>query len=211
MNTSSHATGEFPALPTPNSALDHSGGGLGTATRFAFVAIIAFGLLLPAAGVLLGQLLFPAQARGSLIERDGKVLGSALIAQPFADDKYFRPRPSAAGFDPRAMSGSNWAPSNPALRERIAASSAEVAAREQVAVSAIPSDLVTASGSGVDPHISPTAADLQIERVATARHMAPERVRALVVENTEQPTVSVFGQARVNVLQLNLALDEATP
>jgi K+-transporting ATPase ATPase C chain len=211
MNTQAKTTGEFPAIPDSSLVLDQRGGGLGTATRFALVAILAFGLLLPLVGVLLGQTLFPAQAHGSLIDRNGKVLGSALIAQPFADNRYFRPRPSAAGFDPRAMSGSNWAPSNPALRERIAANSAEVVAREHVAADAIPSDLVTASGSGMDPHISPAAAALQVARVARTRHMEPERVQALVAAHTEAPTFGVFGQARVNVLQLNLALDEASP
>jgi K+-transporting ATPase ATPase C chain len=192
MNTQAKTTGEFPAIPDSSLVLDQRGGGLGTATRFALVAILAFGLLLPLVGVLLGQTLFPAQAHGSLIDRNGKVLGSALIAQPFADNRYFRPRPSA-------------------LRERIAANSAEVVAREHVAADAIPSDLVTASGSGMDPHISPAAAALQVARVARTRHMEPERVQALVAAHTEAPTFGVFGQARVNVLQLNLALDEASP
>ena len=211
MSTTSHITDEFPTLAAASAKLDQGGGGFGTAVRFALVVIACFGLLLPAVGVLLGQGLFPAQANGSLIEHDGRVVGSALIAQAFADEKYFRPRPSAAGFDPKAMSGSNWAPSNPALRERVAATSAEVAAREHVPASAIPSDLVTASGSGMDPHISPAAAALQIERVARARHLDVSRVRALVAAHTEPPTGGVLGQARVNVLQLNLALDEATP
>lgn len=211
MNTHSHTTSELDAVPSHNAELDHHGSGFGTAARFALVAILAFGLLLPVTGAWLGQLLFPEQARGSLIERDGKVIGSVLVAQPFADARYFYPRPSAASYDPKAMSGSNWAPSNPALRERIAASSAEVAAREHVAAGAIPPDLVTASGSGIDPHISPAAALLQVERVAKARAMDPARIRALVSAHTEQPTGGVLGQARVNVLQLNLAMDAHRP
>lgn len=211
MNIHTQTTGEFKIVPSRNQALDHRGGGFSAALRFSLLAIMAFGLLLPAAGAWFGQLLFPEQARGSLIERGGKVIGSALIAQPFADSRYFRPRPSAAGYDPKAMSGSNWGPGNPALRERIAASSAEVAAREHVAAGAIPPDLVTASGSGMDPHISPASAALQVERVARARNMDPDQVRALVETHTQQPVGGVLGQARVNVLQLNLALDEAKP
>src|SRR4249919_3484033 len=142
MNIQSQTTGEFAAVPARNANLDNRGGGFGPAIRFSLLAIMVFGLVLPGIGAGLGQLLFPDQARGSLLMRDGKVVGSALIAQPFADAKYFHPRPSAAGagYDPTAMSGSNWGPSNPALRERIAASSAEVAKLENVAASAIPSD-----------------------------------------------------------------------
>lgn len=210
MSASSQVTGEFPLLD-PRASLDARGGGLGVAARFAVLAVLAFGLLLPTVAVLLGQALFPSQARGSLLERDGKVVGSSLLAQPFVDDGYFRPRPSAAGYDPRAMSGSNLAPGNPALRERIAAESAAVSAREHVRASQIPVDLVTASGSGMDPHISPAAAALQVPRVAKARGMDAARVRALVAANTRMPVAGVLGQPRVNVLQLNLALDAASP
>ena len=178
-----------------------------TALRFSIVSIICAGLLFPVVTALVGQTLFPAQANGSLITRDGVVVGSSLVAQPFADARYFQPRPSAAGFDPRALAGSNWAPSNPALRERIAATSAAVAGREGVAASAIPSDLVTASGSGIDPHISPDAARLQTARVAQARGLPAAQVQTLVDAATLAPTFGVFGQARVNVLELNLALD----
>ena len=114
------------------------GATLSSALRFAGVAILGVGLAFPAIATLLGQALFPAQARGSLIERDGVVVGSSLVAQPFVGDGYFQPRPSAANYDPTALAGSNLAPSNPALRERIAASSAAIAAREGVAADAIP-------------------------------------------------------------------------
>ncbi len=189
------------------SLLEHDGGGWLRALRFAVLSIILLGLAFPVLAALLGQALFPAQARGSLIERDGIVVGSSLVAQPFADARYFQPRPSAANYDSKALAGSNWAPSNPQLRERIAAGSAVVAARESVPSQAIPSDFVTASGSGIDPHISPAAAELQIARVARARDLSPAIVRALVAEHTLPPTWGVLGQARVNVLQLNLALD----
>ncbi len=178
-----------------------------TALRFAIVSIVLCGLVFPLATAGVGQVLFPAQAGGSLITRDGVVVGSSLVAQPFADARYFQPRPSAAGYDPRALAGSNWAPSNPALRERIAASSAAVTQREGVAASAIPGDLVTASGSGIDPHISPDAARLQVARVALARGLSAAQVQQLVAAGTLGATFGVLGQARVNVLELNLALD----
>ena len=177
------------------------------ALRFSIISIVAAGLLFPVIAALIGQILFPAQANGSLITRNGVVVGSSLVAQPFADARYFLARPSAANYDPRALAGSNWAPSNPALRERIAATSAAVAGREGVAASAIPSDLVTASGSGIDPHISPDAARLQTARVAQARGLPAAQVQTLVDAATLAPTFGVFGQARGNVLELNLALD----
>lgn len=191
--------------------LDHAGGGWLTAIRFVIASILLLGLAFPMASALLGRVLFSSQANGSLIERDGRVVGSSLVAQPFADARYFQPRPSAANFDPKALAGSNMAPNNPDLRARVAAGSAVVAQREGVTASAIPIDLVTASGSGMDPHISPASARLQIARVAAARGLAPERVQALVQAHTEDPTFGLLGQARVNVLQLNLALDALTP
>lgn len=178
-----------------------------TALRFAIVSILLGGLLFPLLTASVGQVLFPAQAGGSLIRRDGVIVGSSLVAQPFADARYFQPRPSVAGYDPRALAGSNWAPSNPALRERIAVSSAATAAREGVSPTAIPADLVTASGSGIDPHISPDAARLQVARVARARGLSADEVQQRVDAATLQPTFGIFGQARVNVLELNLALD----
>jgi K+-transporting ATPase ATPase C chain len=175
--------------------------------RFSVISIVAAGLLFPVIAALIGQTLFPAQANGSLITRDGVVVGSSLVAQPFADSRYFQARPSAANYDPRALAGSNWAPSNPALRERVAATSAAIAARDNVAASGIPSDLVTTSGSGIDPHISPESAQLQVARVAAARGLSITQVQEAVAAATLGPTLGVLGQARVNVLELNLALD----
>ena len=193
------------------TSLDTRGGSPLAWLRFAAVGVLAAGLLYPALATFTGQALFPAQARGSVIERDGVVVGSSLVAQPFTGAGYFQPRPSAAGFDPRALAGSNLGPGNPALRERIAATSADVAMREGIAAKEIPVDLVTASGSGIDPHISAAAAAVQVARVARARGLDPNAVRALVLVHTQGPSLGVFGQARVNVLELNLALDAAAP
>jgi K+-transporting ATPase ATPase C chain len=192
-------------------ALDSRGGSVLVWLRFAAVGVIGAGLLYPTLATLVGGALFPAQAQGSLIERAGVLVGSSLIAQAFVSDAYFQPRPSAAGYDPRAAGGSNLAPGNPALRERSAASSAAITAREGVAAVAIPVDLLTASGSGLDPHLSPAAAGLQVARVARARGLAVDAVQALVDSHTLPPTLGVFGQSRVNVLELNLALDALAP
>ena len=190
-----------------STTLDDSGGGWLPSLVFSAVFVVACGLVYPAVSTLLGGALFPHQANGSLIERDGRVVGSSLVAQPFADARYFQPRPSAAGYDPKALSGSNLASSNPALRERVEKDSAAVAARESVAAIQIPSDLVTASGSGIDPHISPAAAQVQAARVAHARGVPFADVEAAIKAHTQKPTLGVFGAARVNVLELNLALD----
>lgn len=188
-----------------------SGGGLRAALVWCVAFVLICGVVYPITATLLGGLLFPQQARGSLILRDGKAVGSSLLAQNFADARYFRPRPSAANYDPKSAAGSNLASSNPALRERIAADSAAIAAREAVAVAAIPVDLVTASGSGLDPHISPAAAELQAARVARSRGLPLAQVQALIRSHTLHRTFGVFGQPRVNVLELNLALDALPP
>lgn len=188
--------------------LDERGGGVWPALAGSALFVVVCGLVYPTVATLLGGLLFPQQANGSLVERDGRVVGSRLVAQPFAEDRYFQPRPSAAGYDPKALSGSNLASSNPALRERIAKDSAAVAAREGIAATAIPSDLVTASGSGIDPHLSPAAAQAQVARVARARGLSVEEVASVVHAHTQRRTLGVLGEPRVNVLELNLALDE---
>lgn len=171
------------------------------------LALIGFGFLYSLAGVGVGQLLFPATANGSLLYKDNQVIGSALVAQPFGSDRFFHPRPSAGGYDTMALAGSNQARTNPQLRQRIAQAQADVARRESVPASTVPGDMVTQSGSGIDPHISPASAALQIERVAKARGLAPEQVKALVSAYTEPRQFGVLGQPRVNVLKLNLALD----
>lgn len=177
------------------------------AVGLTLITLAGFGFLYSLAGVGIGQALFPAAAEGSLVERDGRVVGSSLVAQPFIGDGYFHPRPSAAKYDLMALAGSNQARSNPDLRQRIDETRAAVARREGVHPSAVPSDLVTQSGGGVDPHISPAAAAIQVARVARARGMALETVNRAVTEHTEARQFGVLGAERVNVLALNLALD----
>ena len=189
--------------------LDSSGGNILTWLSFAVVMTLMFGLLYPAVTTLLGQAIFPSQARGSLIEKNGVVVGSSLIGQSFSGGKYFIPRPSSAGngYDPASASGSNAAPSNPTLHERIATSAKEIAARDGVTLNDIPADLITTSGSGLDPDISPKAAEIQVARVARTRGISEAAVREAVVRHTQPATFGVLGQARVNVLELNLDLD----
>lgn len=179
------------------------------AIGLALFAVFGAGLAYSLVATGLVGALFPAQATGSLLQRDGRVVGSALVAQPFAAAKYFQPRPSAAKYDPTALAGSNQARSNPDLQSRIAATRAEVAARDGIAPEAVPAELITQSGSGLDPHLSPAGAQVQVRRVAAARGWPEQRVAALVRAATEQPQFGLLGQPRVNVLALNLALDRA--
>ncbi|WP_282297670.1 potassium-transporting ATPase subunit KdpC [Stenotrophomonas sp. PS02289] len=178
--------------------------GLGVAS------LLGFGLLYAVATTGVVGAMFPDQANGSLLVQDGQVRGSRLVAQPFAADRYFQPRPSAAGYDPMAAAGSNMARTNPDLQARVKAATDAVAAREGIAAADVPADLVTQSGGGLDPHVSPAAAQVQVARVAKARGMTVEQVEALVAAHTEGRTWGVFGQPRVNVLMLNVALDGAT-
>ena len=166
------------------------------------------GFLYSATVTGLGQLLFPAQANGSLIELDGKILGSSLVAQPFTDPKYFQPRPSAANYNSMAMAGSNMARTNPELTKIIEQRIADIEARDHIEGRQIPSDLVTASGSGIDPEISLKSAMIQVKRVAEARHLSGQQVIELIQQYTLKPTFGVLGQERINVLELNLALDQ---
>ncbi len=173
----------------------------------AAIVLVGYGFLYSLVGTALGRALFPCAASGSLLEQGGKLVGSALVAQPFTDARYFSPRPSAANYDPMRASGSNQARSNPDLRQRLDAALAAVAAREGVARESVPGDLVTESASGLDPHLSPAAARLQVRRVASARGLAEGEVAALLERHIERPQFGVLGQPRVNVLALNLALD----
>lgn len=180
---------------------------LRAAVLFVPVVLLGFGLLYSVIGATLGCLAFPHAASGSMIERAGKVVGSALVAQPFGDTRYFQPRPSAANYDPMAAAGSNMARSNPDLRKRLDDTVSAVAARNGIDPAEVPSDLVTQSGSGMDPDISPQAARLQVARVARARGLASGQVDALVAAHVQGPQFGVLGEPRVNVLELNLALD----
>lgn len=192
---------------THNTQL-HDNGVLRGALAFAFVILLGMGLLYSLAGTALGRGLFPRQATGSIVMRDGKAVGSSLLAQPFADPRYFQPRPSAAGYNPMSASGSNQARTNPDLRKRIGETTAAVAARDGIAAQDVPAELVTQSGSGLDPHLSPAGAQVQIARVAQARGLDPSAVAALVAANMQAPQFGVLGQPRVNVLELNMVLDK---
>jgi len=172
------------------------------------IILVGFGFLYSLAGVGIGQALFPHTANGSLIERDGKVIGSALVAQPFVSDKYFHPRPSASNYDPTALAGSNQARTNPELRKRLEDARAAIAQRESVAPLSVPGDLFTQSGAGIDPHITAASAAIQVDRIARARGMPRDEIAHLLARYTEPKQWGMFGQARVNVLQLNLALDD---
>jgi K+-transporting ATPase ATPase C chain len=176
--------------------------------RFCLTMLVLCGIVYSAGITKLGELLFPYQAHGSLFDYKGATRGSVLVAQTFRGDAYFHGRPSAANNDPMATAGSNLAPGNPALRERAQTDSTAIQAREHITAMQIPVDLISASGSGIDPHISPAAAQLQVVRVAKARGISEAQVTGLIAQNTEPKQWGVFGQVRVNVLLLNLNLDQ---
>jgi K+-transporting ATPase ATPase C chain len=168
------------------------------------------GVIYPLAATGLAQLVFPRQANGSLIVKDGKPVGSVLIGQSFTDPRYFWGRPSATSpnaYNASASTGSNLGPTNPALTDAVKQRIAALHAADPGNNAPVPVDLVTASGSGLDPEISPAAAQYQLARVAKARGLNIARVQALVSEYTSGRQFGVFGEPRVNVLQLNLALD----
>jgi potassium-transporting ATPase KdpC subunit len=178
---------------------------------FTLVTMVLFGGAYH--GVLwgVGRVFFPSQAEGSLIRRaDGAIVGSRLIAQKFSRPEYFQPRPSGVDYHAASTGGTNYGPSNPdhlkAVQERLDA----ITKQEGATPAKVPSEMVTASGAGLDPHIPPAAAELQSARVAGARHLPVERVHELIRAHTEPPTFGFLGRARVNVLELNLALDEAS-
>jgi K+-transporting ATPase ATPase C chain len=174
------------------------------------VLTIVTGVMYPLIVTGIAQGVFPAQANGSLVERDGKSVGSTLIGQPFSEPKYFWSRPSATApmpYNAGASSGSNQGPLNPALADAVKGRIEALQKADPDNKAPLPVDLVTASSSGLDPHISPAAAEYQAARVAKARGLAPEKVRALVTEHTEGRQLGFLGEPRVNVLRLNLALE----
>jgi len=195
------------AAPAAVPAGLHDGGLWRASLVLALVSLLGFGLAYSLAGTFIAGSAFPQQAGGSLLRQGDRVIGSALVAQPFADARYFQPRPSAAKYDPMAAAGSNQARSNPELVQRIEAARAEVAARDGIDPASVPSELLTQSGSGLDPHLSPQAAAVQVRRVAAARGLPEARVAALLAEHVQPRQYGVLGAPRVNVLTLNLALD----
>lgn len=201
-------TTSIPMPPASHASAGISDAGLlRGALGLALAAVIGLGIVYPLLGVWLGQTLFPHQANGSLIERDDQIVGSTLVAQPFSSPRYFQPRPSAAAYEPMAMSGSNQARSNPELRQRLDAAAHAIAERDGIAPAAVPGELLTQSGSGIDPHISPQAAAIQVSRIASVRGLAPEALQSLLAQHTERKQLGILGQERINVLELNLALD----
>jgi potassium-transporting ATPase KdpC subunit len=177
--------------------------------RLLLVLTVALGLVYPVVVYGVGRLV-PGRADGSLVDVDGVVVGSALVGQDFEGDQWFQSRPSAAGdgYDPLASGASNLGPENPDLLAEVEERRAEVATRESVDPAAVPPDAITASGSGLDPHISPEYAHLQVERVARVRDLTEGEVAALVEEAVSGRDLGILGQPRVNVLELNVALQE---
>src|SRR5262245_43453861 len=182
-----------------------------TAVCFTLITTVLFGVLYPLAVTGLSQLLFPRQANGQLIERNGKLVGSVIIGQAFTGPGYFHSRPSNAGtgYDASSSSGSNLAPTNKLLIDRVNGDVQKAQAENPG--TPVPVDLVTASGSGLDPDISPAAAEFQVARVAKERHMSLDDVRALVRKYTLGRQLGVLGEPRVGVLELNLELDSVHP
>jgi K+-transporting ATPase ATPase C chain len=186
------------------------------AVKLTVVLVLLTGVAYPLLVTGLAKVIFPRQAAGSLIDRDGKTIGSELIGQRFTRPEYFHGRPSAAGndgYDAIAAGGSasNYGPTNQKLIDRVQGDVKSFRAENPTFTGPVPADLVTTSASGVDPHLTPASAEAQVGRVSAARGMSADAVRQLVAENTEGRQFGILGEARVNVLKLNLALDRAAP
>jgi len=184
---------------------------LTVALRMTIVMTLLTGLAYPGVVTWLAQRWYPAQANGSLLLRDGKTIGSSLIAQKFSRPEYFHPRPSAVNYDAGLSGGSNLGPTSRGLIDRVGADAKSFRKQNPDFAGDFPSDLLTTSGSGLDPHISPASAMAQAARVARARGVAPAEIEQLVAERTEPRQTGFLGEPRVNVLLLNLALDERFP
>jgi potassium-transporting ATPase KdpC subunit len=182
-----------------------------TATLMTIATTVLLGIIYPLVVTGLAQLIFPRQANGQLIHKDGKIVGSSIIAQGFANPGYFHPRPSFAGngYDPMNTNGSQLGPTNQKLIDRVKGDVANAQAENPNVP--VPIDLVTGSGSGLDPHITPASAEFQLPRVAKERGATVEQLRALVQKHTEGRQLGFLGEPRVNVLELNLELDERFP
>ena len=172
------------------------------------VGFLIAGVLYSTASVSIAQLIFPKQANGSVIELNGKIIGSSLVGQNFVSEQYFHGRPSAVSYNVDGMAGSNLAISNPDLQKQIKERTVQFAQNNHITEQHVPNEMVTASGSGIDPDISPESALLQVKRVAQQRHLPEQQVRDLVQQQIQAEQFGIYGQARVNVLQLNLALDQ---
>jgi K+-transporting ATPase ATPase C chain len=184
------------------------------AIKATLVLAVLTGILYPLLVTGLAKALFRHQAAGSLIQANGKTVGSELIGQRFTKPEYFHGRPSAAGndgYDALASGGSNYGPTNQKLADRVGGDLKTARAENPGFTGPAPADMVTASGSGLDPHISPASADVQVARVAAARSVSQDQVRHLVAQNTEGRQFGILGEPRVNVLKLNLSLDQAAP
>jgi K+-transporting ATPase ATPase C chain len=187
---------------------------LGTGFKMMLVLTVLTGLLYPGVVTGLCQVFFPARANGSLVAANGHAIGSELIGQNFKKPEYFQPRPSAAGndgYDPMASGASNLGPTSQKLADRVKDSVASFRKNNPDYTGPIPADLVTSSGSGLDPDISPASADAQAARIAKARGVPVEQVRNLIAAHTQGRDLGFLGELRVNVLEINLALDQAAP
>lgn len=186
---------------------------MNAAVRITILLTVLTGIIYPAVVTGVARILFPKQANGSLIEINGKVVGSELIGQKFSRPEYFQGRPSAAGdgYDAASSGASDFGPTNQKLVDRIRADAEKFRKENPDFTGSFPADLLTSSASGLDPHISPASADAQVARVARARGVSSDEIRKLVEAHVEQRTFGLLGEPRVNVLMLNLALDHTFP